>query len=62
MNHALSGRRILLTRPEGQVEPLAARLRAKGAEISHFPALRITLTPPDLTDLVLIEQIGRAHV
>ena len=56
MSNALSGRRILLTRPEGQVESLAARLRAQGAEISHFPAIRITLTPPDSTARVLVEQ------
>lgn len=47
MSSVLSGRRILLTRPEGQVEPLAARLREHGAKISHFPSIRITLTPPD---------------
>ena len=47
MNGALSGCRILLTRPEGQVEPLAKRLRALGAETQHFPAIKITPIPPD---------------
>ncbi len=56
MSSVLSGRRILLTRPEGQVESLAARLRAQGTEISHFPALRITLSPPDSTAQALVEQ------
>lgn len=56
MSGALSGRRILLTRPEGQVEPLAARLREQGAQVSHFPAIRITLTPLDSTAQTLAEQ------
>lgn len=56
MSSVLSGRRILLTRPEGQVEPLAARLREQGAAISHFPAIRITLTPPDSTAQAMVEQ------
>lgn len=56
MSDTLSGHRILLTRPEGQVESLAARLRAQGAEISHFPAIRITLTPPDSTARAMVEQ------
>ena len=55
MSSVLSGRRVLLTRPEGQVESLAARLRAQGAEISHFPAIRITLTPPDSTAQARVE-------
>ncbi len=46
MSDAFSGRRILLTRPEGQAGPLAARLREQGAHVHHFPAIRITLTPP----------------
>ena len=56
MSSVLSGRRILLTRPEGQVESLAARLRAQSAEISHFPAIRITLAPPDSTAQAMVEQ------
>lgn len=56
MSSVLSGRRILLTRPEGQAEPLAARLRAQGAETAHFPAIQITLTPPDSTARAMIEQ------
>ena len=56
MSHALSSRRILLTRPEGQVEPLAARLREHGAEISHFPAIRITLTPPGPATQAVVER------
>ena len=47
MSHALQGRRILLTRPDGQVETLAGQLRTRGAQVSHFPALRIVLTAPD---------------
>ena len=56
MNRALAGRRILLTRPGEQAEPLAARLREQGAEVSHFPAIRITLTPPDPANLERIKQ------
>ncbi|MDE0153474.1 MAG: uroporphyrinogen-III synthase [Gammaproteobacteria bacterium] len=56
MSSVLSGRRILLTRPEGQVEPLAARLCGQGAKVGHFPAIKIELTPPNLEDLKLIEQ------
>ena len=56
MSSVLSGRRILLTRPEGQVEPLAARLRGQGAAISHFPAIRIALAPPDSTAQAMVEQ------
>lgn len=56
MSSTLSGRRILLTRPEGQVEPLAARLREQGAQVSHFPAIQITLTPLDSTAQALVEQ------
>lgn len=56
MSGMLLGRRILLTRPEGQVESLAARLREQGAQVSHFPAIQITLTPPDSTAQALAEQ------
>lgn len=56
MSGTLSDRRILLTRPEGQVEPLAARLREQGAQVSHFPAIRITLAPLDSTAQTLAEQ------
>ncbi len=56
MSRTFSGRRILLTRPEGQVEPLAARLREQGAQVSHFPAIRIALTPLDSTAQALAEQ------
>lgn len=56
MSGTLSGRQILLTRPEGQVEPLAARLREQGAQVSHFPAIQITLIPPDSTAQALVEQ------
>lgn len=56
MSSVLSGRRILLTRPEGQVEPLAARLREQGAEVSHFPAISITLVSPAKANLAVIEQ------
>lgn len=56
MSSILSGRRILLTRPEGQVDPLAARLREQGAQVSHFPAIQITLTPLDSTAQALAER------
>ena len=56
MSSVFSGRRILLTRPEGQVEPLAARLREQGAATCHFPAIRIALTPPDSTAQAMIER------
>ena len=57
MSRTLSGRRILLTRPEGQVEPLATRLREQGARVSHFPAIQIILTPPNSTAQALVEQV-----
>lgn len=56
MSSTLSGRRILLTRPEGQVEPLAARLRKQGAQVSHFPAISITPVSPAKANLAVIEQ------
>ena len=56
MSGALSGRRILLTRPEGQVEPLAKRLHALGAETRHFPAIKITPIPPDKGKLDFFEK------
>lgn len=56
MSRVLSGRRILLTRPEGQAESLAARLREQGAKVGHFPAIQIELTPPSLKDLDLVKQ------
>lgn len=56
MSGTLSGRRILLTRPEGQVEPLAARLREQGAQVSHFPAISITPACPAKANLAVIEQ------
>ena len=56
MSSILSGRRILLTRPGGQAESLARRLRAHGTQVQHFPAIRITLTPPDETGLASLEQ------
>lgn len=55
MSSVLSGRRILLTRPEGQVESLLKRLEALGAQVSHFPAINITLTPPDSADLTWVK-------
>ena len=56
MSGALSDRRILLTRPEEQVKPLLERLRTLGAQVRHFPAIEIALTPPDKGDLDLLEQ------
>lgn len=41
MNHQLSGRRIVVTRPEDQAEELCSRLRALGAEPILFPVIAI---------------------
>ncbi len=54
MNAALAGHRILLTRPEGQVGPITDRLRASGAKIAHFPAIRVTLLPPNRAALATL--------
>ena len=48
---ALSGRRIVLTRPVGQNEALAARIRALGGEALVYPALVIR----DIDDLHPLE-------
>ena len=56
MSDALEGHRILLTRSEGQVETIAARLRERGAKVRHFPAIRITLTHPDPMAEAIINQ------
>ena len=48
---ALSGRRIVLTRPVGQNEALAARIRALGGEALVYPALVIR----DIDDLQPLE-------
>jgi uroporphyrinogen III methyltransferase/synthase len=38
----LAGRRVLVTRPDGQGERLAALLRKRGAEVERLPTIRIT--------------------
>lgn len=37
----LTGRRVLVTRPDGQDERLAALLRKRGAEVERLPTIRI---------------------
>lgn len=47
----LAGRRIVVTRPEGDAQHLAARLRALGATPIVVPAIRIEFTdPPELRE------------
>lgn len=41
----LFGRRVLITRPAGQAEPLRRRLEALGAEVLEQPTIRITEPP-----------------
>ncbi len=45
MSHWLSGRRVVVTRPEEQAEGLCSRLRALGAEPVEFPV--IAIAPPE---------------
>jgi uroporphyrinogen-III synthase len=56
MTSALAGRAVLVTRPEGLAERLAALLRAEGGEAVLFPAIEI-LPPEDPAGLA--ELIGR---
>ncbi len=56
MTAPLKDRRILLTRPDPQVRPLAERLRAQGAHVDCFAGLRIRLTPPLSERLALLDQ------
>jgi len=44
-SHPLAGRRVLMTRPRGQGEDLAAAIAAHGGECIHAPVIRID--PPD---------------
>ena len=37
----LAGRRVLVTRPDGRDERLAAMLRERGAEVERLPTIRI---------------------
>ncbi len=54
----LFGRRLLVTRPAGQAEPLVAELGALGAEVSCQPAIEI-LPPADWAVVdKTIEQVG----
>lgn len=41
MSRPLDGRRIVVSRPEGQAQPLASRLRELGAEITVLPLVAI---------------------
>jgi uroporphyrinogen-III synthase len=41
----LSGRVVIVTRPEGQATEVAAQLRARGAEVIEAPAIRIEPMP-----------------
>ncbi len=45
MSHWLSGRRVVVTRPEEQAEGLCSRLRALGAQPVEFPV--IAIAPPE---------------
>lgn len=45
MRRALEGKRVLITRPEGQAEPLADRLRSLGAEPLVLPTIEVL--PPE---------------
>lgn len=49
----LSGRRIVITRPQADAERLAARLRALGAEPIVAPAIEIEFTDPPELDAAL---------
>jgi uroporphyrinogen-III synthase len=53
MKSSLSGRRIVITRPVGDAERLANRLRALGAEPIVAPSIEIEFTDPPELDAAL---------
>ncbi len=55
MTSPLSGRRIVITRPAGDAERLAERLRALGAVPIVAPAIRIEFTDPPALDAALAD-------
>jgi uroporphyrinogen-III synthase len=58
----LSGLRIALTRPVGQGDALAARIRAAGGEVLALPLLEIALPTQPVEQQVFHAQIARADV
>jgi uroporphyrinogen-III synthase len=44
----LIGKRVVITRPEGQAEDLARALRAAGADVVAIPAVEIAALPPSV--------------
>lgn len=59
LNGPLANRHVLLTRPAGQAAALARRLRALGARVSLFPALRIV---PEAPGAAALERLRRADL
>lgn len=56
----LAGRHVLLTRPSGQAEAMAGRLRRLGARVSLFPALRIVPEAPGAAALARLRRADLA--
>lgn len=60
LNGPLANRHVLLTRPAAQAAALARRLRALGARVSLFPALRIVPEAPDAAALARLRRADLA--
>ena len=59
MKSALQGQRVLVTRPEGQAAGLINALTQAGAEVIHYPVLKIEATEDNPTKQAILSDLSQ---